>query len=309
MTCMNSTEEETFDLSGVLKNRMLGLGFDYILIVEWLFDGDARTGYSLYKWLSGKLPAGKIEYARCRSPSELEARLEQARCDLPVRGVPIVHIEAHGEDPTPGQTPGGFFGPDGFNGGELLSWERLGDILRPLNIASRFNLLVVGAACYGEGLILGAPGGKPMPFVAVVGYTGTISQLSLKHSLLELYRSLLLQKSELGLAVEAADREHHSPDDAVLRPTSMVVLLAESFIEGSAIKVRKLRALFPLESAEPTEIGLASLSPTALQILRQGLWEAWSLMWMMEQFPENAERFAINVDQLIQLAVEYADRG
>ena len=306
---MSPIEEETFDLSSVLKNRTLGLGFDYILIVEWLFDHDTHTGFSLYEWLSGKLPAGRVEYALCRSLSDLEARLEQARRDTPVRGVPIVHIEAHGEDPAPGQTPGGFVGPADNGGGELLSWERLGDILRPLNIASRFNLLVVGAACYGEGLILGAPGGKPMPFVAVVGYTDTISQLSLKHSLLELYRGLLFQKSELGLAVEAADREHHSPADAVLRPTSMVVMLAESFIEGAAITVKRLRTQFPLQSAEPPKIGLVSLSPTALQILRQGLCEAWSLMWMMEQFPENAERFAINADQLIQLAVEYADRA
>lgn len=306
---MSPSEEESFDLSSVLKNATLGLGFDYILIVEWLFDHDARTGFILYEWLSGKLPAGKVEYALCSSPSELEARLEQARRDTPTRGVPIVHLEAHGEYAAPGRTPAGFVGPDGNSGGELLSWERLGDILRPLNIASRFNLLVVGAACYGEGLILGAPGGKPMPFVAVVGYTDTISQLSLKHSMLELYRGLLLQKSELGLAVEAADREHHSPNDAILRPTSMVVLLAESFIEGSAITVRKLRAQFPLEAAVSPKTGLASLSPTALKILRQGLWEAWCLMWMMEQFPENAERFAINADRLIQLAVEYADRA
>lgn len=31
-------------------------------------------------------------------------------------------------------------------------------------------------------------------------------------------------------------------------------------------------------------------------------------MWMTDRFPENAERFAIDVDQLIRLAVEYADK-
>lgn len=305
---MSPSEEETFDLSSVLKNRTLGLGFDYILIVEWLFDDDARTGFSLYEWLSNRLLAGKVEYALCRCPSELEARVKQARCDISMRGVPIVHIEAHGEAPSAGQTPGGFVGPDGNGGGELLSWERLGDILRPLNIASKLNLLVVGAACYGEGLMLGAPGGKPMPFVAVVGYTDTISQLSLKHSLLELYRCLLIDKFELGLAVEAANRQHHSPDDADLRRTSMVVLLAESFIQGSAITVKRLRVQFPLGSAAPIRTGLASLSPTAMQLLRQSLKGAWSLMWMTDRFPENADRFAINVDQLIELAVDYADK-
>lgn len=88
----------------------------------------------------------------------------------------------------------------------------------------------------------------------------------------------------------------------------MVALLAESFIEGAAVAVRKLRAQYPLESAALPKIGLASLSPTTLQILRQSLREAWSLMWMTDRFPENAERFAIDVDQLIRLAVEYADK-
>lgn len=168
---MSSSEEEAFDLSSVLTSNVLTFGFNYILIIEWLFNDDERTGFSLYEWLSGNLPAGKVEYAQCRSPSELEARLEQARRDISVCGVPIVHFEAHGEDPALGQVPRGLVGPDGIGVGELLSWQRLGDILRPLNIASGFNLLVIGAACYGEGLMLGAPGGKPMPFVAVVGYT------------------------------------------------------------------------------------------------------------------------------------------
>lgn len=311
MTYTDPEEEEEFDLTEVLKNRMLGLGFDYLLIVEWLFDDDERTGLALHEWLLRKIPAGKVEYALCRSPAELEARLDQARLEVPTRGVPIVHIEAHGEDPSAGQTPSGFVGPDGNGGRELLTWEQLGSILRPLNIASRFNLLVVGAGCYGEGLLLGAQGGEPMPCVAVVGYTDTVSPMSLKHSLMELYYGLLLDKAELGLAVEAADRQHHFPHDAVLRSTSMVVLLAESFIQGTAITVRKMRAQFPLESTDvdgsSPKSGLASLPPVAVQFLRHGLESGWSLMWMLQEFPENAPRFAIDADRLIELAIEYAD--
>jgi len=311
MTSPGSNEEEEFDLTDVLGNRMLGLRFDYVLIIEWLFDDDQQTGLALYEWLSVRIPADKIEYARCRSIAELEARLDQARRDVPRRGNPIVHIEAHGEDASHGTVPGGFVGPDGRGGRELLTWERMGDILRPLNVATRFNLLVVGAACYGEGLVLGAAEGRPMPLMAVVGYTDKVSPLSLKHSILELYRSLLLDKMELGLAAEAADAQHYFPSDGVLRTTSMIVLLTESFIMGTAESVKKLRMHFPLDPAraDAGPVGhLASLSPTALHILRRVLADAWSMTWMLDEFSENAERFAINGDRLIELAVEYADK-
>ncbi|MFC5580970.1 hypothetical protein [Rhodanobacter terrae] len=302
-------EEDEFDLTGVLKGRMLDLSFDYVLIVEWLFERDERTGSALRDWLQGKVPAGKVEYAQCRSRAELEVRLDRARNEVSVRGVPIVHIEAHGEKPHAGQAPAGFVGPDGNGGSEFLGWERLGDVLRPLNIAARFNLLVVGAACYGEGLMLGVRGGEPMPFVAVVGYTDTVSSLSLRHSLVELYRALLLNKAELGAAVDDADRQRHFPEDALLRPTSMTVLLAESFVQGIAISIRKLRRQLSAKAGHVD--GSQDLDPTlpleARQMLRAELEHAWSMMWIQKEIPENARRFAIDADRLFEMAIEYAD--
>ena len=121
MTCAALDKDEIFDLSEVLKNRVLGLGFDYVLIAEWLFDDDEQTGAALYEWLLPKLPTGKVKYVRCCSLDKLEAQLDLARREIPVLGIPIVHIEAHGEDSTSGQMPGGFVGPDGNGGGELLA--------------------------------------------------------------------------------------------------------------------------------------------------------------------------------------------
>lgn len=305
-------DEGAFDLTDVLKNRMLALSFDYVLIVEWLFDEDERTGGSLARWLLGKLPPERVVYVECSSPDELESALLRALDDIPTRGTPIVHIEAHGEDPVAGQTPGGFVGPDGEGGRELLAWDWLANALRPLNIASGLNLLVVGAACYGEGLMLGAEGGEQMPFVAVVGYTEKVLWQSLRDSLLELYRCLLLDRMELGLAVEEANRQLHRPDDADLRLTSMVVQLAESFIEGTARSIQNLKARFPLEPSKGQDYvdrsGLATLSPTALNLLRRGLEQAWNVTWLLQGNPKNVERFSIDQDRLIELAIEYADR-
>lgn len=302
-------EEDEFDVTGVLKSRMLDLSFDYVLIVEWLFEWDERTGSALCDWLQGKMPASKVEYAQCCSRVELEARLDRARSEISLRGIPIVHLEAHGEKPQAEQVSAGFVGPDGNGGSEFLGWERLGDVLRPLNIAARFNLLVVGAACYGEGLMLGVRGGEPMPFVAVVGYTDTVSSLSLRHSFVELYRGLLLNKVELGVAVDEADRERHFPRDALLRPTSMTVLLAESFIQGMAISIRKLRKQLStkMEPVARSQDLNPRLTHGARQMLRAELEHAWSVMWMQKEIPENAQRFAIDADRLLEVAVEYAD--
>jgi len=305
-------EEHAFDLTGVLKNPLLDLSFDYLLVVEWLPDEDKRTGSALCDRLQGRVPAGKVEYAPCCTRAEVEARLAQARSDVAVRGIPIVHIEAHGEDAREGPAPRGFVGPDGNGGSELLEWERLGEVLRPLNIATRFNLLVVGAACHGEGVLLGARGGAPMPFVAVVGYTDTIPPMSLRDSLLELYRGLLLHSRELGAAVEEANRERHFPDDAVLRSTSMAVQLAESFIEGTAMRIRRLH------EQTGADVGLIAglqvlnakpgLSVEARHRLRTRLEDAWAAMWMQHEMPENARRFAIDADRLVAMALEYAGR-
>jgi hypothetical protein len=302
-----STDDEAFDLTGVLKNPILTLSLDYVLILEWLFEDDEKTGAELSQKLSSTISPERVEYVQCRSRAEVETQLARALHAVPARGIPIVHIETHGAAASEEQPPSGFVGPDKHGNPELLEWERLGDILRPLNIATRFNLLVVGAACYGEGLMLGAPGGKPMPFVSVVGYTDAVSPMSIRHSLIHLYRELLLSKHELGLAVEAADRQRFNADDATLRPTSMVVLLAESFITGTAHGVARARQLFPLGNTTTPRTGLASLSPRALEFLRVGLESAWSLMWMQKDIPENAKRFAIDSDRLIELAVDYAD--
>lgn len=304
-----TNEGNEFDLTGVLKSRLLDLSFDYVLIVEWLFERDERTGSGLRDWLQCRMPANKVEYTQCRSRAELEVRLDRARSEVSVHGIPIVHIEAHGQAPHAGQVPAGFVGPDGNGDSELLEWEQLGDVLRPLNVATRFNLLVVGAACYGEGLLLGARGGEPMPFVAAVGYTDTVSSLSLRHSLMELYRGLLLNKVELGAAVDEADRQRHFLEDALLRPTSMTVLLAESFIQGAAISIWKRRKQLSTKAghvAGSQDVDLA-LSPEARQMLCAELERAWSVMWMQGEIPENARRFAIAADRLFEMAIKFAD--
>ncbi|QWF16902.1 hypothetical protein [Lysobacter capsici] len=308
----SSEEETSFDLGGILKNQVLSLRFGYLLIIEWLFDEDEKTGLALYQWLSERLPEGKVKYVKCHSPKDLAESLGEAQRDVSLKGPPIVHFEAHGEEPLPGDIPAGFIGPDGLGGSALVTWEHLGDVLRPLNIESRLNLLVVGAACYGEGLLLSAHPGQPIPFVAAIGYTSTVSVMSLKFSLLELYRGLLIDKKELGLAVEAANLDLFNPEEVELRLTSMVTQWAESFIEGIGPAIEKIRTHIPHGAADQlkdsSSVEKSALPSDAMRRLRWGLVATWEQIWMFSDFPESEQRFAIDFDRLIDLAVEHVDR-
>lgn len=295
-------QDSEFDLSTVLKQRMLSLRVGYVLIIDWLFTEDDQTGAVLRDRLNEHIPSTKIEYVRCRSAAEVREALQIAIENIDRRGVPIVHLEAHGQAPSRDTPPMGLVGPDDAGGSALLAWDELAGLLRPLNFASRFNLLVVVAACYGEGLMIGAMDGEPMPFVGVVGYTDTVSPLSVKHSLFTLYRELLRQQSELGDSVDVADRERHFPEDAALRLTPMTVLVAESFIEGAA---RRLRELLDRLRVSPGATDASALV-AARTLLGQRLANDWAMLWMFDRFPENESRFAIDIGNLVSLAIDHA---
>ena len=185
-------------------------------------------------------------------------------------------------------------------------------MLRPLNIASQFNLMIVGAACYGEGLLLAIEGDKPMPFVAVVGYTDTINPASLKDSMVEMYRQLFSNQEELGVAVEEADRQHRYSDDAVLRPTPTTVLALEAFIDMARNRVgvdtHEEYALDMAAKAMRTNgydlsfLPYSTMKAMSKPITRAALESGWQLLWMTREMPENAERFAIDFDRAVDVA-------
>lgn len=299
------------DWSSIIKNRILTLHVDYVLVLEWLPEVDAqgrkeeRTGERIAIWLREKFGPGKVVLRRCECVADIQERLAQATRKVGTRGVLVVHIEAHGGTD-------GFLGPEGAASLVKLTWSALGEWLRPLNVATRFNLLLVGAGCYGEGLMLAVEGGQPMPFTAVVGYTDSVNPGSLKESMVELYRQLFVEHAELGVAVEEADRQRRSDTDAVLRPTPMTMLALESFVDIARDRIgvdrredhvldtaaKAMRANGYDLSVLPYSTIKVMGDATVLDTIKAG----WAIYWMTRQFPENAQRFAVDFERLIQVA-------
>jgi hypothetical protein len=72
---------------------------------------------------------------------------------------PVLHVDAHGEED---------FGLH-FADGSQMSWQEWCSMLRDLNRATRFNLLVVVSACYGVNLVQGVRLSHAAPCVAWIG--------------------------------------------------------------------------------------------------------------------------------------------
>jgi hypothetical protein len=179
------------------------VGFDYVLILEWLTEGDARTGAELHEFL--RAIGFRSEVIVCQSWADIRQALIAARDAADAKGIPIVHFETHGANPWVGDPAAGIgFGP---NLDSAPVWSRLGTLLAPLNVRAGFCLLVVTAACWGSGIIAAIDAGEhPAPFACAVGLRTEVTEGRLREAMRELYRRLR-DRIPLVECIDSAQRE------------------------------------------------------------------------------------------------------
>lgn len=182
-------------------------GSNYVLVIEWLAEGDRKTGSELAQRIGGW--GESVVLRQCNSAGEVLSTLHEAldviRTD---KLVPVIHLEAHGiYAPLPGD-PSGIEGPNGLGGVERLLWGDLGPVLGEINLASRLQLLLVGAACHSFTVMDGWEIDGVAPFSAVVAFGTQVNESRLFESMVELYRQLLQVKvPNVPEAVKSANRE------------------------------------------------------------------------------------------------------
>jgi hypothetical protein len=137
-----------------------------------------------------------IEYHPVFDVSELEGVLNKIlKTEAEIGLIPILHFECHG-------------GPDGIvlRDETTIPWETLGRALRTINLATRFNLIVIFACCDGIYAISGFESDRACPFAALVGCEGTIHTSELLAGYERFYTDVLNQAS-IERAVEALQEE------------------------------------------------------------------------------------------------------
>jgi len=116
-----------------------------IWIIESLPDGEFKTGKRLWEELDDHCSAHpvnlRIGYMEAPSAEAMTGYLDDLRLDIHASGRnAILQIECHGSDDATGLI---------LADGSYLGWDELKPKLEAINIASRFNLILVLGCCYG----------------------------------------------------------------------------------------------------------------------------------------------------------------
>ncbi len=95
---------------------------------------------------------------------------------------PILHVESHGHEEGAGLLLGS---------GEFVRWDELRPYLREANTRTRFNFLVVMAACNGFSIVHSVPAHEGAPFWGAVGPNKSVYDVDMSESFAAFYSALL----------------------------------------------------------------------------------------------------------------------
>ena len=281
-------------------------GSHYTLIVEWLRDDERKTGCELAERLRNW--SSPVIYRNCHSRTDVLAALNDALTTLRTEGqVPVVHIEAHGIATTGHSDVSGLGGPGQSGGTEYLLWSEMAPLLGELNIASKFQLLVVGAACYGLSALDMFHIHKPAPFAALVGFGSGVHPRRLFESMAELYRQLLRESHRsIPAAVQAANLELSPAADEALITTSFR-MHAENVIRTYAYNEfepsyrrsenQRLVEIAHQLGVQVTLEQMAALQKTTAIRRCQESVDTW---FAYSDIPVNRDKYRIDVEQIFQ---------
>ena len=167
------------------------LYFGKVYIIEWLAEGDAKTGRELFDELQPigimSRPPVDVEYQRVTTRDEFLDYLRQIQNDFRItKRLPLLHIETHGITVGPEGGPHGI----GSSVSDCVLWPELMGELIPLNRLTQLRMTVVLAACEGFwGLKMLQPGERAA-FLSLLGPTPPISAGKLAKACMAFYRSI-----------------------------------------------------------------------------------------------------------------------
>lgn len=143
-----------------------------VYIIESLKDGDIRTGEHLKDNLrqiwydQGLLSDFDCQYIPVENESDFVCTLSLIEKEVKENDkLPILQFESHGRDDKLGIA---------LKSNDLIKWEFLFDLLRPVNIASSNLLLINLSMCNGDAIIRYIDPTKRAPFRAVICSSGKV---------------------------------------------------------------------------------------------------------------------------------------
>jgi hypothetical protein len=175
--------------------RILGFTARRLVIIDSVPEGQLESGRMLLnrinEWGETKVKL-LCEYEKVNTVLDLKTKLERLAATIPTDGIPILHLAMHGDE-------------DGLQlaSGECIDWDDLSPFLLNLNIATKNNLLVTLATCYGlHTANVNAANFNRSAYWCVMGRQDTHSGGDFTNDYSKFYRTLL-ESSNFGDAIKA----------------------------------------------------------------------------------------------------------
>jgi len=237
-----------------------------IVVIESLPADHWKTGRALRDDLEIiALPYGnnlQIHYKTAQSADDLEFLLKELYGYVSLCGrAPILHIECHGD-------------ADGIELADRsrMAWSRLKPLLVGINHASRMNLFLVMACCYGGYFAAECRYSEPVPFAWILGPGKEIEADPLL-ALNGAFYTQLFKSRDVTAAVTAG---------GAARPTGI------SYFSMSAVGVFRVALTARIKGAGSAE------SRARIRSIEEPIFDRCRRQFFaLEQFPENEARFAI----------------
>lgn len=279
-----------------------------LVIVQWLPKDESQTGSDIQSRMLSRVGHDTpVELIDCNSAADVLSAIVKITADVPSKGIPILHIEAHGGIDEGGNVIG-FAGPDGDGCDEVLTWATLTVPFRVLNMSTEFNLLVVGAACISEGVLFVIEPNESLPYIGAITFRTKVDPGRLRNAMSELYRALLVNRLSIEKSVAHASKELDS-DVEELRFTSVPRLIGQAAEDAITFRDAPLERDAYYYKAVVNSSILAGhtvfLTPQQVRKNRDAvapciLEATLHRMLAYDQFPENRERFGFDAAKLVK---------
>jgi hypothetical protein len=178
------------------QRRLVRFSFTEVVVIESLGSRDMSTGRELAAYVStldSFVARGiPITLRNCQTASDLRCLFASLALDAALKGnCPLLHIECHGSASGNGLV---------LTNGDTVSWAELTPMLKALNIATKFNLLVFLAACNAFYFIEEMTSMHPSPVYALVAPSDEIDPGEVMRGTRVYYR-ILFDTGDAGVAL------------------------------------------------------------------------------------------------------------
>lgn len=189
-----------FQLYDTYLNMTTKFSFNTIYIIESLFEGDKKTGQNLYndliKWRTLKEDNLHSKLFTLEHKLDFYKVFNEIQAEIAKGFSPFIHFEVHGASNKDGII---------LASKELIKWEELAEETRKINIATKNNLAISLATCYGAYFIKTIDIKKVAPFSCCVSAIDKIKMIDVEVDFTSFFETVLAS-TDFNAAVDALNK-------------------------------------------------------------------------------------------------------